>query len=141
MMNDAPVFIIDGDLEDKEILAEAWKELNLPNKLYFFKNAEEVIRVLETNPVVPFLIISEMNLPKVSGLELKRYLINHQKTDFKSIPFVFLTEIPSQSKIEEAYNLCTNGVFKKSNSFDKLKQQIIDIVRYWRESLVPLNDE
>ena len=53
-MNDAPVFVVDGDLEDKEILAEAWKELNLPNKLYFFKNAEEVIHVLETNPVAPF---------------------------------------------------------------------------------------
>ena len=140
-MNDAPVFIVDGDLEDKQILEEAWKELGLPNELYFFKNADEVIEILETNPLVPFLIISEMNLPKVSGLELKRYLINHKQTNFKSIPFVFLTEIPSQSQIEEAYYLCTNGVFKKSSSFANVKQQLFDIVKYWRASLVPMHNQ
>ena len=138
-MNDAPVFIVDSDIEDKELLAEAWKELALPNQLYFFKNAEEVIRQLETNSVVPFLIISEINLPKTSGLELKRYLLEHNHTNFKSIPFVFLSDTPSQAHIEEAYYLCTNGLFKKSDSFEKLKQQLLGIVKYWRESLVPMN--
>ena len=138
-MNDAPVFIVDSDIEDKELLQEAWKELDLPNKLFFFKNAEEVIAQLETSSVVPFLIISEINLPKISGLELKQYLLHHEHTNFKSIPFVFLSDTPSQRQIEEAYYLCTNGVFKKSDSFQKIKQQLIDIVKYWRESLVPLN--
>jgi CheY-like chemotaxis protein len=138
-MNDAPVFVVDSDIEDKELLQEAWKELDLPNKLFFFKNAEEVIAQLETSSIVPFLIISEMNLPKISGLELKQYLLNHEHTNFKSIPFVFLSDTPSQRQIEEAYYLCTNGVFKKSDSFQKIKQQLIDIVKYWRESLVPLN--
>lgn len=138
-MKDAPVFIVDGDIDDKELLAEAWKELALPNQLYFFRNADEVIRQLETNSLVPFLIISEINLPKTSGLELKKYLLEHSETNFKSIPFVFLSDTPSQTQIEEAYYLCTNGLFKKSDSFDKLKQQLVDIMKYWRESLVPMN--
>jgi CheY-like chemotaxis protein len=138
-MNDSPIFIVDSDLEDKEILEEAWKELQFKNELYFFKNAEEAIHQLETKPVVPFLIISEINLPKVSGLEFKKYLLEHKLTNFKSIPFVFLTGDPSQLQVEQAYTLCTNGVFKKSNSFDKLKQQLVDIAKYWSESLVPMN--
>jgi DNA-binding NarL/FixJ family response regulator len=138
-MTNAPVFIVDGDIDDKELLAEAWRELALPNQLYFFKNAEEVIWQLETNSAVPFLIISEINLPKTSGLELKKYLLEHNDTNFKSIPFVFLSDTPSQAQIEDAYYFCTNGLFKKSGSFDKLKQQLIDIVKYWRESLVPIN--
>jgi CheY-like chemotaxis protein len=138
-MNDAPVFIVDSDIEDKELLLEAWEELGLPNKLYFFNNAEKVIEELQTSSIVPFLIISEIDLPKISGLQLKQYLLEHEQTNFKSIPFVFLSDTPSQKQIEEAYYLCTNGVFKKSDSFEKLKQQLIDIVKYWRESLVPFN--
>lgn len=139
MDNNAPVFIVDSDLEDKEILEAAWNQLQFPNKLYFFKTAEEVIQQLENDSIVPFLIISELNLPKVSGLELKKYLLDHRGTNFKSIPFVFLTDIPSKKQVEEAYTLCTNGLFKKPDNFEKLKQQLIDIVKYWRESLVPMN--
>jgi CheY-like chemotaxis protein len=138
-MNDSPVFIVDGDLEDKELIQDAWKDLGFTNKLYFFDNAEDVIRELETGEIVPFLIISEMNLPKTSGLQLKQHLLEHKYTNFKSIPFVFLTDTPSKTQIEQAYHLCTNGLFKKQDSFGKLKQQLIDIVKYWSESIVPVN--
>lgn len=137
-MNDSPVFIVDDDIDDRESIEEAWKELGLANKLCFFNNAEDVIRELETGTLVPFLIISEINLPKISGLELKQHLIKNKFTNFKSIPFVFLADSPSQTQIEEAYRLCTNGIFKKSDSFGKLKQQLIEIVKYWRESIVPV---
>lgn len=137
-MNDSPVFIVDSDMDDKGLIEDAWQELGFENKLYFFDNAEDVIREIEAGTAVPFLIISEINLPKVSGLQLKQYLLQHKITNFKSIPFVFLTETPSQVQIEQAYHLCTNGLFKKYDSFSKLKQQLIDIVKYWRESIVPI---
>lgn len=138
-MNDSPVFIVDGDIEDKELIEDAWKELGFTNKLYFFNNAQHVIDELEKGDIIPFLIISEIDLPKISGLELKNYLLKNKSTNFKSIPFVFLTDIPSQAQIEQAYHLCTNGLFIKSDSFSKLKQQLIDIIKYWRESVVPVN--
>jgi FixJ family two-component response regulator len=138
-MNDSPVFIVDGDIEDKELIEDAWQELGFTNKLFFFNNAEDVIHELEKGTTVPFLIISEIDLPKISGLELKQYLLKNRSTNFKSIPFVFLTDIPSQAQIEQAYHLCTNGLFIKSDSFSKLKQQLVDIIKYWRESIVPMN--
>lgn len=137
-MNNSPVFIVDSDRDDKELIEEAWQQLGFENKLYFFDNAEDVIREIEEGTVAPFLIISEINLPKTSGLQLKDYLLKHKSTNFKSIPFVFLTQTPSRVQIEQAYHLCTNGLFKKSDSFDKLKQQLVDIVTYWRESIVPI---
>jgi CheY-like chemotaxis protein len=138
-MNQSPVFIVDSDLEDKELIADAWQELGFENTLFFFDTAEDVIRKIEKENEVPFLIISEISLPKISGLELKQYLLKNKISNLKSIPFVFLTANPSQTQIEQAYHLCTNGLFKKSDSFNKLKQQLIDIVTYWRESIVPMN--
>ena len=137
-MNDSPVFIVDSDWEDKELIEDAWQELGFANKLYFFNSAEDVIHEMETGHLVPFLIISEIDLPKISGLQLKQYLLQHKLTNFKSIPFVFLTETPSQAQIEQAYHLCTNGLFKKKDNFNDLKQQLIAIVSYWRESMVPM---
>ena len=136
-MNNSPIFIVDADIEDAELLQHAWNELNFPNELCFFKTADEVIQQLEKEAITPFLIISEINLPKTSGLELKKYLLEHPQTNFKSIPFVFLTGEPSQKQIELAYTFCTNGIFKKADSFAKMKQQLVDIAKYWRESLVP----
>ena len=138
-MNNSPVFVVDSDIDDKQLIEEAWQELGLVNKLCFFNNAEDVIREIESGTEVPFLIISEMNLPKISGLELKQYLLKHQFTNFKSIPFVFITDMPSQAQVEQAYHLCTNGLFKKPDSFSKLKQLLFDIVKYWRDSIVPMN--
>lgn len=139
-MNTAPIFIIDSDLDDQELLEQAWKELQYVNKIYCFKTAEDALYHLETEPAVPFLIISEMNLPKMSGFELKKHLMEHPLTHYKSIPFVFLSATISQKQIELAYDLCTNGVFIKHDTFNKLKQQLVDITKYWMESLVPVNE-
>jgi CheY-like chemotaxis protein len=136
-MNDGPVFIVDDDIDDSELLNDAWKELGFKNELKFFENGEDVLRYLKNETVVPFLIISEFNLPKMNGFELKRKLMDEEYTNYKSIPFVFLSTSVSQQQLQEAYQLCTNGFFIKEASFEALKQQLIDIVRYWLKSKVP----
>jgi CheY-like chemotaxis protein len=139
LMNDSPIFIVDSDMDDQELLEQAWEELQYPNKLYFFKSAEDALDQIQSKPLVPFLIICEFSLPMMSGLEFKQHLVEHKITNYKSIPFVFLSANISQSQIERAYDLRTNGVFKKHDSFEKIKQQLIDIAKYWRESLVPMS--
>jgi CheY-like chemotaxis protein len=136
-MNSGPIFIVDDDTDDRELLEDAWKELEFENQLKFFENAEDVLAYLKNETVVPFLIISEFNLPKMNGFELKRKLMEEDVTNFKSIPFVFLSTSVSQPQLEQAYELCTNGFFIKEATFEGLKQQLIDIVRYWLKSKVP----
>jgi CheY-like chemotaxis protein len=137
-MNNQPIFVVDDDIDDTDLLEDAWKELEFKNKLKFFRNAEDVLEHLKTNSTVPFLIISEVNLPKMNGLELKRKLMEEDYINYKSIPFVFLSTSVSQSQIEAAYEVCTNGFFIKEATFEGLKQQLIDIVRYWLKSKTPL---
>lgn len=138
-MNKGPVYVVDEDIDDQLFLTEAWDEIPLANALRFFKSAEDFLVKMETDPTVPFLIICEIKLPKISGLELKRYLLKHANTHYKSIPFVFLAAHPSPKEIKEAYDLCTHGVFKKHNTLPKIKAQLIHIANYWAECLVPIN--
>jgi CheY-like chemotaxis protein len=137
-MNNGAVFIVDDDIDDAELLKDAWEELEFKNQLKFFQSGEDVLSNLKNESEVPFLIICELNLPKMNGFELKEKLMADEYTNYKSIPFVFLSTSASQSQVQEAYELCTNGFFIKEPTFEGLKQQLIDIVRYWLKSKVPL---
>jgi CheY-like chemotaxis protein len=136
-MNTDPILIIDDDSDDKEFLQDAWKELNYPNQLIFFKNGEQVLQYLQTEKTVPFLIISEVNLPIMNGFELKEKILKHDTMRYKSIPFVFWSSQISNSQVQKAYDLGVNGVFVKESNLAELKQSLIDIVRYWIKSKVP----
>lgn len=136
-MNKEPVLIVDDDSDDKDFIEDAWKELNYPNPLIFFKNGEEVLHYLETEKTVPFLIISDINLPKMNGLELKEKILNSPSARYKSIPFVFWSSEVSNTQKQKAYDLGINGIFIKDSSFEKLKQSLADIVNYWEKSKVP----
>ena len=64
-MNDSPVFIVDGDEEDKELIEDAWLESGFTNKLYFFNNAEDVIRELE-GPALRLLALRPKRLERAN---------------------------------------------------------------------------
>lgn len=136
-MNNEPILIVDDDADDREFIMDAWKELNYANRLIFFANGEEVLHFLETEKVVPFLILSDVNLPKMDGFELKDKLLQHTSTRYKSIPFVFWSSAMSTAQLQKAYDLGVNGIFIKEHSFEGLKQSLIDIVNYWTKSKVP----
>lgn len=136
-MNTQPVLIVDDDSDDREFIQDAWKELNYENRLIFFKNGEQVLHFLETEKTVPFLILCDINLPKMNGFELKEKLLNHHFTRYKSIPFVFWSSMISNTQAQKAYDLGVNGIFLKENNFGELKQSLVDIVRYWQKSKVP----
>src|SRR3954453_9184082 len=136
-INSKPILIIDDDSDDREFILEAWKELSYPNKLIFFKRAEEVLKFLKNEKTVPFLILCDVNLPKMNGFELKEKLLKENYTRYASIPFVFWSSAISNEQVQKAYDLGVNGIFIKENNFNKLKDVLVDIMNYWEKSKVP----
>lgn len=138
-MNDGPVFIVDDDDDDQEIIKEIWKELGYTNELLSFSNGEAVLSQLKTYPTVPFLIICDVNIPGMDGLELKKRVIEDENLYYKSIPFVFWSTQASKEQIKRFYDLCGNGFFLKGNNVHEVKNSLAVIVDYWRRSLVPVD--
>jgi CheY-like chemotaxis protein len=136
-MNNAPILIVDDDDDDKDILLDVWKELPFQNPLVFFSNADELLDYLKTKKVNPFLILCDVNIPKIDGFELKEKLLKNFDTNYKSIPFVFWSTEVSAAQIQKAYDLGVNGFFVKEANFEDLKQSLIDIVHYWTKSKTP----
>ncbi len=136
-MNTAPVLIVDDDLDDRDFLQEAWTELGMENTLVFFSNAEDALVYLQAGHQPPFLILCDVNLPRMDGFELKRKIYENIEMNYQSIPFVFWSSQPSKAQIQKAYDLGGNGFFVKDNNFDALKQSLYEIVQYWRKCITP----
>ena len=137
-MNTSPVLIVDADGEDWQLLQDAWKEMGFPNELLFFNNGEEVLHYLYTKKIIPFLILCDVNIPKMDGFALKAKLLEDTEMNYKSIPFVFWSSQASNKQIQRAYDLGVNGFFVKGNTFAEIKQSLLDIVNYWQKSKVPM---
>jgi response regulator RpfG family c-di-GMP phosphodiesterase len=131
-MKSGPIIIVEDDVDDKEIMEDALKELKVPNKLVWFKNCDDAWQYLKTTLDQPFIIISDVNLPRQNGLDFKRQIDNDAELRRKSIPFIFYSTAVNQQIINEAYTKMTvQGFFQKSTGFEEMKRNIKLILDYW----------
>lgn len=131
MAKQGPIILAEDDLDDQEILREAFDDLGIKNELKFFDDGQSVLDYLTTTKDQPFLIISDVNLPQMSGPELFRHIHENEFLQKKSIPFIFLTTSANPVAVKEAYDMMVQGYFQKENSFEEVKRVIKMIVDYW----------
>ena len=136
-MNSESIWLIDGDADDQEMVQQVWKELNLQNELVFFENAEDAINTLTKVEIAPFIIISELNFPKINGFQLREKMLAVNSKKFNSVPFIFWTAQASEDQITQAYHLSVHGFFIKETRFEDLKMTFTHILNYWLKSKMP----
>ncbi len=126
-----PIVIIEDDQDDQEILISVFKEMNISRPLIFFDSCEDVIPYLLTEPVQPFLILSDVNLPVMDGIILRTKICDNEYLKEKSIPFVFFTTTATKEAIKQAYDMTVQGYFEKPSSIKDLKIMLQVILDYW----------
>ena len=132
-MISGPIVLVEDDEDDAEIFAEVLKDLNIPNKLISFINPTDAYHFLDNNSEQPYIIISDVNLPGMSGLEFKNKLDHNEKLKKKSIPFIFYSTSAEKKYVTEAYlHLTVQGFFLKGNSLKEIKDQLRIIFEYWK---------
>lgn len=136
-MQKGPVFIIDDDPDDQDIVREIWKELGFLNELVFFSRAEDLYEHMLAAEEAPFIIISDVNLPKMNGFELRKKLLDNGSRKMKSVPFIFWSTNAPSGQIEFAYDLAAHGFFVKGTKFEEVKETLKTIVEYWLLSKMP----
>ena len=131
MPKQGPIIIAEDDVEDQEILTEAFTSLGIRNQLKFFKKGDEVLDYLMTTTDRPFLIISDVNLLGMNGHELKRRINDIEYLRKKAIPFVFLTTTVDPRVLGEAYEMMVQGYFQKENTIEEIKRTLKLMIDYW----------
>lgn len=137
-MNKAgPIIIIEDDRDDQEILADVFKELDYKNEIIFFGDGEEALLYLADTSVEPFIIFSDINMPKLSGMELRAKIHENEDLRLKSIPYLFFSTVAEQESVVDAYSKSVQGFFIKPSSFGEIKDTIRSIVEYWQKCISP----
>jgi CheY-like chemotaxis protein len=141
MAKPGPIIIVEDDPDDQELIESAIRNIGMTNKIIFFANGETAFEYLETTHEQPFIILSDVNMPRLNGIEFKRKIDEDPKLRKKSIPFVFFTTSVEQSSVTEAYTQMTvQGFFQKSASMDELNSTIQLIMNYWMICRHPHSD-
>jgi len=136
-MSNDPIWIIDQDLEDQDIVQSLWREMAVPNELVFLNGAAEAFDRLAAAEKAPFMIICEINLTGEDGFELRQRLLDTHSKKFKSVPFIFWSSHVSEVQVVRAYDLSVHGIFVKDGTLGEMKDTFETIIRYWRKSRMP----
>ena len=135
--NDNPIILIEDDVEDQELLQAVFAELGYVNELIFFDDGQAALDYLNNTTIVPFLILSDINMPKLDGFALRDKLKMDADLQLKCIPYIFFTTAQSQKAVVDAYSRSVQGFFVKGNSFEDLKAKISAIMIYWQFCVAP----
>ena len=137
MNTNGPVIVIEDDLDDQAVLEEVFQKLGYVNKILFFGDGESALEYLNKTDVIPFLILSDINLPKLDGFALRSKIKTDAKLQLKCIPYLFFTTASNQKAVVDAYSLSVQGFFIKQNSMAELEKTVAVIMEYWKRCAAP----
>lgn len=132
-----PIIIIEDNTADQVILTEIFEEINYDNDLIFFTDSILALNYLTDTTIEPFLVISDIRMPKLNGMELREKIINNEDMRLKTIPYLFFSTNAEQRDVINAYSRSIQGFFVKPIEYDKLKNLIVKIMEYWQECESP----
>jgi CheY-like chemotaxis protein len=137
MNKNGEIIIIEDDMDDQLLFAEVFKELKFPNKVLYFSESDKALAYLESSTAVPFLILSDINLPRLNGLELKARVFTNDKLSQKCIPYIFFTTAATKESVINAYATSAQGFFTKPVKFSELQEIVGCIIEYWKKCFSP----
>ena len=123
------ILVVEDDEIDVKALLKAFKKLKIANPVTVAKDGIEGWEALQILPR-PFLVIMDINMPRMSGIELLRKM-RASKSFHDAIVFILTTSTDEQDKFE-AYNLNAAGYMLKSDMGTSFIHAIEMVERYWR---------
>lgn len=139
MNKDGTIIVIEDDEDDQFVLEEVFKELGYSNKRIYFSSGLSALDYLYTTTDRPFIILSDINLPKLNGLELRRKVQVDAELSLRCIPYIYFTTAINQQAVIDAYSTSAQGFFVKPTDFDEIKETIDIMIKYWKKCAAPNN--
>lgn len=130
------ILMADDDPDDRMLMKEALEENKFPHSIHFVSDGAELLDYLHKRgrfcfekTLRPDLILLDLNMPKIDGLEALAYI--KADANLKRIPVIILTTSTVDEDIIRAYDLGVNSFICKPSGFDKLLGMVREIGEYW----------
>jgi two-component system, response regulator len=135
-VDDVEILLVEDNASDAELTLRALQEHHVSNKIRVVTDGEEALDYLfgrgnytANGYQCPKLILLDLRLPLVSGLEVLRAIKQDGRT--KTIPVVVLTSSAEEVDVNESYLLGVNSYIVKPVDFDKFIKSVTDLGMYW----------
>ena len=128
MNKNGAIIFIEDSMGDQLMYATILKELNFKNEILFFNDGQEALTYLNAETCEPFIVFSDINMPKLNGMELRKQIHENESIRYKTIPYLFLTTSAQEEALINAYSKSIQGFFVMSSDFEDLKSLIKIII-------------
>lgn len=131
-MREGAILLVEDNQDDIALTTRALARNNIRNELIVATDGEEALNYLLPDSgkgQLPVLILLDINLPKVSGLDVLRSLRSRERTRF--VPVVVLTTSSEERDIVESYQLGANSYVRKPVEFENFVSAIKTLGLYW----------
>jgi two-component system response regulator len=136
-MQEKIILLVEDNPNDQELTRWALKKNNIGNTLVIANDGAEALDYLfargahsgRDTSSMPTVILLDLHLPKVGGLEVLKAIRNDPRTQF--LPVVVLTSSKEDQDVIDSYSLGTNGYVQKPVDFLKFNEAIVQLGLYW----------
>jgi CheY-like chemotaxis protein len=135
--NEVEILLVEDNPNDVELTLRALKKHNITNKVHVVKDGAEALEYIFATGAYasrdinyhPKVILLDLKLPKVDGLEILRRVKSDQRT--KTIPVVVLTSSKEERDLVESYRLGANSYITKPVDFESFVKSVSELGLYW----------
>ena len=131
-MNGNAILLVEDNPMDVDLTVRAFKRRHLTNPIEVARDGEEALACItrwEAGAPPPAIILLDLKLPRVDGIEVLRQLKGHPQ--YRTIPVVVLTTSAEDADIQAAYALGANSYIVKPVDFDAFVEVAAQIDLYW----------
>lgn len=130
-MNQVEVLLVEDNPDDIDLALHAFRKNNLTNQIHVVRDGAEAIEFLLGQAVTPRpkLILLDLKLPKVGGLEVLRRIKQDERT--RDIPVVVLTSSLQERDIVDSYGYGVNSYIVKPIDFQQFTDAVARLGFYW----------
>ena len=132
---DIKILLIEDNPDDVELTLRAFKKHNLANHITVARDGEEALDIIfqhgkeSAEWLRPDLILLDLKLPKVDGMEVLRQIKENSET--KVIPVIILTSSKEENDLAESYLLGANSYIRKPVNFENFTGVVMQLGLYW----------
>ena len=137
MQGEVDILLVEDNPDDLELTLHALRREHLANNIFTVRDGEEAVEFLfctgrfadRTFDQHPRLVLLDLKLPKLTGLEVLKLVKNDPRT--KAVPVVVLTASREERDLVASYDLGANSYIQKPVDFDQFREIVKSTGLYW----------
>ncbi|MDH2433137.1 response regulator [Pokkaliibacter sp. MBI-7] len=137
MTTNRPILLVEDNPDDEALALRAFRKCNVRNLIQIARDGAEALALLlgdsEQSPIsrhnLPAVMLLDLNLPRVSGLEVLQQV--RAEPDTRHLPIVILTSSKQDEDLLASYHFGANSYVRKPVDFDEFARAVSQLGMYW----------